>query len=283
MLRRNGGRGRSGDGRVSQIVRLVAAGLDAVPGKHGVRNAHTAAAAVFDDQIRIGFKNVIQPFQIGPVVSQQPVPGAVRIQLCPDARIDVVVHLDITRAVLFHQPPDYPVRKFPHLRIAEIQLVAAVVDDPFAVAHKEPVVRQFVRHGTVDADYLDLQPQTGHHALLPDIGKDLIDPVRPSLLGRFPFPYPGPPGTVGIPARVDGVIFAADFRSRVDEGIFLFRRGISPQAVHKVVENDRELLVVLIFAADRPPVGRHFPHRVLKACVRGRYRHRDALEGFPGF
>ena len=44
-----------------------------MPGQHGVVRPHAAAAAVFQDQIRVIPEDVIQPAQVCPVVLQQAV------------------------------------------------------------------------------------------------------------------------------------------------------------------------------------------------------------------
>ena len=80
---------------------------------------------------------------------QQTVPGAVRILPGSDSRLDIIVHLNIAHAIVFHQTPDHAGGKFPHLGIAVIQLIPGLFPYALSMAHKKPLIRLFLRQRTV--------------------------------------------------------------------------------------------------------------------------------------
>ena len=143
LLRRKSQRGIHRDGRVHPIILHIAGGLHAVPLQHGIIHAHAAASAVLDHQIRIFCKNPVQPGQISPLMLQQPVPGAVRLLIRSDSRLDVIIHLNVANAIILHQTPDHTCGKLPHLGIAVIQLIPGLFPDALSMAHEKPLIRLF--------------------------------------------------------------------------------------------------------------------------------------------
>src|SRR4051794_18063818 len=87
----------------------------------------------------------------------------VRIDFSSNPAIDIVVQLDISNTILLHQSIDDSIRMRNNLRITKIQLVSAVINNPFPMPAKKPVIRYLVCQGTFNAHYLDLKPKPGNH------------------------------------------------------------------------------------------------------------------------
>ena len=66
--------------------------------------------------------------------------------------------------------------------------------------------------------------------------------------------------------RIYDKVFASCFPRLRNHFQFLLRRGVTGQAVHIVIENDRELLIVTIRAAYPPPVFGQCSHSAIHAC-----------------
>lgn len=60
---------------------------------------------------------------------QQTVARTIGMQFGSGAGIDVVIHLDIPDAIFLDQPINHTIQMRSHLRIAEIQLITAMVDN----------------------------------------------------------------------------------------------------------------------------------------------------------
>ena len=275
-------RGGGGDYGIFPIIGLIAAGLDAVAGQKGVGSPLGAAGAALDDELGVFGEDAVQPGQVGAVMAQKSVAQAVTAALGAHACLNVVVHLDVTHAVLADQAVHHTRGVLTHGGIGEIQLIPSVVNDPLAVAQEKPVVRQNVGQGTLDAHYLDLQPKSRHHALGADVVQRLTDTAGESGLGGQPFPYAVPPRAIGIPAAVDAVILTPRSRRRVDQREQLLCGGISAQAVHEIVEDHGQSLVIRILTADGAAVLGHFGQSPVEAARREGHRRRSALKGLPG-
>ncbi|MMZ63811.1 hypothetical protein D1872_260910 [compost metagenome] len=159
---------------------------------------------------------------------EQPVAYAVRPGFGPDPRIDVVVHLDVSDAVVLHQPADHLGRVRPDRRIPVVQLIPAPVFDPFAVPHKEPAVIRIFQLGTVDAHDFQLQPQARNHALASNIVKDIFDAFRETFLRGQPLAYAVPPFPCGIPTGIDAKVFASRLSGGIDQRQQLRGRRAAP-------------------------------------------------------
>ena len=203
---------------------------------------------------------------------QKSLAGAVRVKLRAEARFDVVIHFDIAGSVLLHQSADDPVGILPHVRIAEIQLIPAPVKDPPAVTNEEPVVRHFLRNRTVDSHHLKFEPESRNHSFAPDIIRQLPDTFRKAFPAFLPLADAGPPFARRIPAGVDHIVLASALCCGVDHRDLLFGGRVSVQAVHIVIEDDGQLLVVPVRSADQAAVGRQIPHgagKVIPPCAHG--------------
>ena len=282
LLRREA-RGRvRRDRSVPQVIVLVARGLDAVAGEHRVIDAHAAGGAVFDDKVGVARENGIEPREIGALMTEQTVADAVRVQLGADARLDVVVHLDVADVVVADQTVDDLVRVLDNLGIAEIELPAAAVVHLFAVAGEEPVGVDARGLRAADAHDLDLEPHAGDHALRADVVHDFLEAVREALVAREPLADIVPPEARGVPARVHAEVFAAGLVRGVDQRELLRGRRVRPQAVHVVVEDDAELFIVVVLAADHTAVFRQLAHRVVEFADRGADAHRHGCKRLTG-
>ena len=166
------------------------------------------------------------------------------------------------------------------LRVAEIELPAAAVVHLFAVACEEPV-RVYARGlRAANAHYFNFEPHARNHALRADVVHHFLKAVRETFLTRQPFAHVVPPEAVRVPACVHAEVFAARLVRRIDERQLFRRCRVAPQAVHVVVENDAQLLVVCIFAANHAAVLRQLAHGVIKFAERGAYAHRHCRECF---
>ena len=75
---------------------------------------------------------------------------------------------------------------------------------------------------------------------------DLFEAARKALFRGEPLTDAVPPCAVRIPSAVYDKVFASCFPRLRNHFQFLLRRGVTGQAVHIVIENDRELLIVTI-------------------------------------
>ena len=226
------------DGGISHIILLVTGRLDTIPGQHSVIHTQAAGGTVFNNKVRILFKNTIQPFQICPVMPQKPVPITVRIHFCANPRFNVVVHFDITHTILIYYPV-YDLRGMgTHLRIAEVQLITTSVIDAFSMAHKIPVILYPVCLRAFDPHDLQLQPYTGYHSLGPYVIGNFLNTARETLLGWQPFPHTVPPVSRGIPACVNTEILASRLGSLVNQRYFLLSGRVPKQAVHIIIKDN---------------------------------------------
>ena len=207
-------------------------------------------------------------------MTKQSISGTVRIDLRTDARLNIIIHLDITDAIIAHQSVDHLIRMRNYLRITEIQLIAASVVDLFAVAHEIPVIRHTVRLRTADSHDLQLQPDTRNHSLRPDIIHDLAKTARETLVRRQPFSDAVPPESVRIPAAVHAEILTPRFMRLINQRNLLFGRRISPQTVHIIIENNRKPLIITVFPADPPAVHRQLRTRLIHISVNRSDAHR---------
>ena len=185
---------------------------------------------------------------------EQPFPCAVCSTVGADTRVDVVIHLDVPDAVIRYEPIDDPIRVAPHLRIAKVQLIPALVDHAPPLDLEEPVVRQLVRERTVNPHHLQLQPEAGNHSLFTNDVQQRRQALRKTPPGRQPLADVVPPGAVVVPTAVDAVIPAARFRCRLDQRQLLFGGRVAGKAVHVVVEDDGRMGVIRIDTPNPPPV-----------------------------
>ena len=212
---------------------------------------------------------------------QQSVSEAVCLHLGADPRLDVVIHLDVAHAVV----ADHPVHHLRHmlhdLRVPEIELITTAVVHPLSVPEEEPVVRHAFRKIAVNPHHLKLQPDARHHAVSADRVRHLADSARKAFPALLPFSDSVPPGSVRVPAGVDHKVLAARLRGRLDQRELLLRRRIAEQAVHIVIEDHRQLLVVPVRTADPAAIARQFIHclRKIRPGYADRRRHR--CEGIP--
>ena len=98
-------------------------------------------------------------------MSEKAVAKAVGIKLCAHTALDVVVYLEVTYAVIADKTINNARCKVANLGISEIELIATVVDNSLSVSHKETIVGPNLCKRTVDAHNLDLEPNSGNHAL----------------------------------------------------------------------------------------------------------------------
>ena len=146
------------------------------------------------------------------------------------------------------------------------------------MAYKEPVIRNFFRCLTADPHHFQFQPDARYHTFLADIIRHLAHAVRETPAALFPLSDAVPPVAVRIPATVDAEIFASCLRRGIDQRKLRLCRRFSPQAVHVVIEYDRELFIVRVDPADLSAVGRQRLHRVIKSVCRHTDRHRNTGE-----
>ena len=85
--------------------------------------------------------------------------------------VDVVVQLEEADAEVFDQPVEDRVEVRTGGRVAQVQEVSLVLDDPPAVALQERGIRQRLRDRAAHADHLGLQPESDLHAGVPDCGR----------------------------------------------------------------------------------------------------------------
>ena len=170
---------------------------------------------------------------------QQTLTRAVGLLIGTGARLDVVIHLDIADAVFIDHAVDHPLGIVPNLRIAEIELIAPLIAHTPAVPHEEPAVRKLLCQRTVDAHDFQLQPCAWDHARVAYGIHDLFEAARKALFRGAPLTDAVPPCAVRIPSAVYDKVFASCFPRLRNHFQFLLRRGVTGQAVHIVIENDR--------------------------------------------
>ena len=270
LFRSQGNRRVGCDDRITPVVFIVAGRLERVEGKHGIIHAQSSAGTVLDDQIRIAAEGVGEPGQISAIVGKKTLTGALTVAGGSDPGFDIVIHLDIAGAVLFNEPAYDTIGVFPYFRVGEVQLITAAIDDPPAMAGEEPAVRKSGSKRTVDTHHLQLEPEPGDHALAADIVRYLPEAFRETSPAFLPLADTVPPFTIRVPAGIDHIVLAAGFSSTVDHGIFFLSGGIPEQAVHIIVENDRQIPVIGIGTADQAAVpGQHLPRAVRESSAAG--------------
>src|SRR6185437_2204896 len=158
LWRDRGGGGRR-DRRVAEVFLLVARGLELQAGQQRIVGAHAAGGAVLDYQPGIAVEYGVQPVELGPVRGEQPRAGAqaASIRARPDG--DVVVELEVPDAQLADQEVDYLVQVFHRRGMAQVQVVAAVLDDELAVALEEGIRGKLPGDLALHADHLGFEPQ----------------------------------------------------------------------------------------------------------------------------
>lgn len=276
-------RRRHGDRRIPLEVLLVAGGLEVHPGQQGVVHAHRPGSAVLQDQCGMPVQDPVQPVQVGAVVGEQSGAGAVGVEVGAHARVDVVVELEIADAELFDQAVDRLVQVRDRGRVAQIQVIAVVLDEPGAAALQERLLGQLVGHRAAHPDHLGLQPQPGHHAPPANVGEDLFDAAREPDLRRLPRADAVPPGsTVVVPAGVDAEHLRAHVRGGVDQGEQFGGGRVAHQRVHVVVEHDRQGRPVRVGAHDGTAVRGERRSRAVQAVGGDGDGHRDSGEGRAG-
>ena len=73
-------------------------------------------------------------------MSEQALSEAFGLPLCPFECVDIVIQLDVADPVVGDKSIEDAINISSYLGIAEVEVVAAVVDHSLAVAHKEPGV-----------------------------------------------------------------------------------------------------------------------------------------------
>ena len=212
---------------------------------------------------------------------QKSLSNAFRAKLRADSRLDVIIHLDVSDVILIYHAVDHLIDMGDNCRIAEVKLVSAPVIHALSMTDKKPIVRRILCLFTVDSHNLKLQPYTRNHALLADVIGDFLNTIWKTLLGFLPFADTVPPLARCIPPGIDDIVFAAAFCRRIDQRKLLLRCRISKQAVHIIVENYRQVLVILIRSADHAAVSGQLPNRLFKTVLRYADCNRYRLKGFP--
>ncbi|MNO90797.1 hypothetical protein D3C76_823260 [compost metagenome] len=185
--------------------------------KHRIIHTHATAGAILDDKVRVTGKDRIQPAQICTVMLQQPVSTAIRVRLCSDSGINVVIHLNVSHAIILNQTANNLVCMGYNLWISVVQLITAAVLYSFTMTHKEPAIISLRQLRTVNAHHFQLQPQARNHAFTANVIQHIFDSFRKTLLRRQPFPYSVPPFACGIPASIDTEVFASYLCSRINK------------------------------------------------------------------
>src|SRR6185312_3468340 len=130
------------------------------------------------------------PAQNGTIVLQQPLSEAISILTGPLERVGVVIHLDVTDAILFDQPFDHTVEITTYLGVAEIQQQTRVLDNAPAMPHEEPAVR-LLRQRRLFPRHLRLEPKPRNHPLLTNPIQHKTNPARPARFRRLPRSHRG--------------------------------------------------------------------------------------------
>ena len=165
-------------------------------------------------------------------------------------------------------------------RIAEVELVSAPIIHALSMTDKKPIVRRILCLFTVDSHNLKFQPYARNHAFFANIIGDFLNAIWETLPRFLPFTDTVPPLARCIPPGIDDIIFAAALCRRIDQRKFLLRCRISKQAVHIIVENYRQILVILVRSADHAAVSGQLPKRLFKAILRYADCNRHRLKGF---
>ena len=212
---------------------------------------------------------------------QKSLSDAFRSKLRADSRLDVIIHLDVSDMVLIYHAVDHLVDMGDNCRIAEVELVSAPVIHALSMTDEKPIVRRILCLFAVDSHNLKLQPYARDHALFADVIGDFLNAIWKTLPGFLPFTDTVPPLARCIPPGIDDIIFAAAFCRRIDKRKLLLCCRITKQAVHIIVENYRQILVILIRSADHAAVSGQLPKRLFKAVLRYADCNRHRLKGFP--
>jgi len=156
------------DTAASRGVFLVAGGLHGDDGENRLVEPVAATGAALDDELRVAGADGLKPPHHGSVVLEQPVAGAVRIDVSAGAALDVVVQFEVTHAEVNDQVVDRRVQPGDDRGVPEVELVAPPVLHSPAGPLEDRLRRKLTQQRTADPDDLWLEPQPGHHAALPD-------------------------------------------------------------------------------------------------------------------
>ena len=271
------------DRRIIAVILLITRRLNTVSRQHRIIHAETAARAVLNDKIRVLFINAVQPCQIRSLMLQKAISKTVRIDFRTNTRFNIVIHLNITNAVIPYHAVNHFRHMFNHQRMTEIELIPASVIHTLSMAQEETLIRQNRSLLTVNTHNLKLQPYPRNHALRPDIVRHLTHPVREPLLTLLPLTDTVPPVAVRIPARINNKVFTSGLLCSIHQRKFFFRRRIPEQTVHIIIKNNRQILIILIRTADPSAVLRQSTNRLLKIIMPNTNSHRNRCKTVARF
>ena len=203
----------------------------------------------------------------------------VRIDFRTNTRFNIVIHLNITNAVI----PYHTVNDFRHMfndqRMTEIELIPASVIHTLAVAQEEALIRQNGSLLTVDTHNLQLQPDTRNHALRTNIIRHLTHSIRKALFTLLPLTDTVPPVAVRIPAGINDKILTSGLLCRIHQRELFFCGRISKQTIHIIIENNRQIFIIFVRTADLSAVLRQSTNRFLEIIMTYADSHRNRRKG----
>ena len=228
-----------------------------------------AAAAVLDYQVGVVGSDLVDERREREVVAHEPLRRCAAVVVTADAGRLIVVVLDITDAHRIELV--YPlVQVASDLFVREIEERAR---NHAAVALQEAVVVEVVCRG-VRVHRVKLEPNAGLESAAVHIIEYALKALVAELrVVRYPVAAAGRPAAVRaltdilMPAGVDTEILAADRRRRVNKRQQLLIGRVAPQAVHVVVEYDRNMTVGIMRQIDRAVVSDKLARGFLEAAL----------------
>ena len=267
------------DRRIIAVILLITRRLNTVSRQHRIIHAETAARAVLNHKIRVLFINAVQPCQIRSLMLKKAISKTVRIDFRTNTRFNIVIHLNITNAVI----PYHTVNDFRHMfndqRMTEIELIPASVIHTLSMTQEETLIRQNRSLLTVNTHNLKLQPYPRNHALRPNIIRHLTHTVRKTFFTLLPLTDTVPPVAVRIPARINNKIFTSGLLGSIHQRKLFFRRRIPKQAVHIIIKNNRQIFIIFVRTSDLSAVLRQSTNRFLEIIMTYADSHRNRCKG----
>src|SRR5690606_17910748 len=147
----------------------------------------------------------LHPLEERASVIEEALAGAGGVGVRAGSGRDVVVPLEVSRAVLLDEPGEHGIEVVASGGAAEVEEVAVVLDDANAATAHERLLRQFGGLRGTDADHLGLHPETRCHPALPDAVENRPEPARLETRRRRPPRADARPpiGPVVVPAGID--------------------------------------------------------------------------------
>jgi len=191
----------------------------------------------------------------------------IRVKLCTNTGLDIVIHFNIPHSVLIDNPVYYFIDMINDSRVTEIELIPASVKDSLSMTDEKPVIGSILCLLAVDTHNLQLKPDTGNHSLAADIISYFFDSARETFSGFLPFANAVPPESRCIPAGINNIILTTRLCCRINQRQLLFCGRISEKAVHIIIKDNRQILIILIYSADHTAILRKLPNGLRKISI----------------